>query len=142
MQWWNYFFAGANAPGGPGFVTTLAPLESAWTAYTPTVNATTGALGAHSATGRYLLVGKTCFIGIEIVITANGTGAGSLSLNLPVAAFSTETVSLNGREVAVSGKAVTSDNTSAGGLRVVNYDNTYPGATGASIILNGVYQTA
>lgn len=51
--------------------------EGTWT---PVVSASTGALGAYTATGKYIKDGKKVMVTIAITITNNGTGAGSLKV--------------------------------------------------------------
>jgi len=117
-----------------------AAIAPAWTAYTPTITAGSGTFTTVSATGRYLTIGKVTHVKIEVNITTNGTAAGYIVATLPNTAVGF--AALSGRERNVSGKmlagmiGVLSSTTTT----CVNYDNTYPGANGASCLLNGSYE--
>lgn len=117
--------------------------QSAWTAWTPTITAGTGAFTSVSATGYYqLLSGKAVAVRLIIVITTNGTAATYVKSDLPVAAKDTDQV-LGGKETAVTGKALTSScfpDTSH--IVIQFYDATYPGANGYRLVVQGVYESA
>ncbi len=63
----------------------IAAIKAAWTAYTPTVTASSGAPTTVSATGRYIQNGKTVIAEMDIIITSVGTATGALRATLPVA---------------------------------------------------------
>lgn len=118
-----------------------ADTGTTWTTYTPTVTSGTGALTTVSATGRYKTIGKTVFIAVTVTITTNGTGATNIRATLPNTAAS-GTYVLSGRENAISGKMLQGlILPSVTVITLFNYDNTYPGANGASIVLSGVYES-
>lgn len=71
-------------------------------------------------------------------LTTNGTGAGVINFTIPVVSF--ETHIGNGREVLVTGKTLSVSHNSAGVGSIVNYDNTYPGASGAAYFIHGRYR--
>ncbi|MEH2706452.1 hypothetical protein DXU06_17075 [Bradyrhizobium elkanii] len=81
----------ATGIGSNGAVTYTQPAIAdlaggAWTAYTPVVTAQTGAPTTVLATGRYLQIGKTVFVEMDITLTKVGTAANSLLASLPFAA--------------------------------------------------------
>jgi hypothetical protein len=120
----------------------IAAMQAAWTAYTPTVSATSGTLTSASASGRYLAIGKTVFVTISITITTNGTGATAVQATLPVNASTSLNQSLVGRENSATGKMLqgrilAASNTVVG---ILNYDNSYPGVDGALLNISGVYE--
>lgn len=118
------------------------PDLSAWSAYTPIVTASAGALTTVSATGRYKTIGKTTFIQTKITITANGTGASVLNVTLPNLAQSNAV--LAGRESASLGKMLQGFidvAQSATGFQLLNYDNTYPGGNGFILTVSGSYES-
>ena len=119
-------------------VASLSPLLGTWQAYTPAIGTTSGTLTSASATGRFLVVGKTCFVVAAGTIVTNGTGAASVFINLPVNAATTQI--LCGREVAVAGKMLQAQ-TNTTNVLIFNYDNTYPGFDGANLVVSGVYIT-
>ena len=113
--------------------------------YVPTVTPQSGVISAASAVGRYRQIGKLIFIQITITITTNGTGAGLITVTLPFASVNIAGVThvMAGRGDAVSGKMLQSrvrPNTNQ--LIVENYDGTYPGANGESLVLSGFYEVA
>lgn len=118
---------------------------TAWTTYTPTVTAASGTFTTVTAFGRYKQIGKTVFIQITVQIGANGTAAGSVDVTLPFtsAAVSFAQWVLAGREGALAGKMLQgSINSSSTTCVIGNYDNSYPGNTGALLNLSGVYEVS
>lgn len=115
---------------------------SAWGAWTPTVSSYTGTITTASAAGFYKQVGKTVFFRFRATITTNGTGGTGVLVTLPAAAMSGGHA-FPGRENGVSSKtlgATLFPDTST--LYISNYDGTYPGADGALIDFEGVYECA
>lgn len=114
--------------------------STAWTTYVPTITAASGTLTTASATGRYRQIGKTVFVEMILTITTNGTGSGTVRATLPVNPQADAI--LAGRGNLVSGKALQGAiSTSNNLVNITNYDNTYPGASGESLILSGVYES-
>lgn len=62
----------------------IASHESAWTSYTPTITASSGAFGSVSASGGYLAIGKLVHFTVAIQITAVGTASGDIIATLPL----------------------------------------------------------
>jgi hypothetical protein len=119
--------------------TTLTAIQAAWTAYTPTVGAGGGALTTASATGRYLQIGKTIHVTITVTVTTNGTANLYVSASLPFT--SNNNAVLVGREIGLSGKMLQGIMSNGSTFTpILNYDNTYPAADGAVLVVNGVYE--
>jgi hypothetical protein len=112
----------------------LAGATTAWASYTPTVAATSGTLGTHTASGKYKTVGKTTFIQIFIDITTNGTGAVGVTATLPNTAANISALSGVGQSVTLWGLV------SGASVLVRTYTNTYPAASGETMVLSGVYE--
>ena len=124
-------------------VSWLPGVGGAWTAYTPTVTAQTGIFTTISATGRYKLFGKTCFVQIVISITTVGTATGSLNFTLPVTAGAASYAAGVSRENAVNGimgQLYITPNSTTGAI--AKYDGTTQIVAGASILGSVTYETA
>lgn len=123
--------AAANPSWGP----------AAWSAYTPTITAGAGAFTTVSAAGRAQQVGKTLYFSVTITITTNGTAASFINLPLPSGYTAQANTTAVGRAGSVSGKMVQWSIAASGTSGfIVNYDNTYPGATGEVITVSGVVE--
>lgn len=107
---------------------------------TPTLSASTGTFTAAAAALSYQTRGKQTWFNVVVNITTNGTAAGNVSVNgLPFTFGSDCTAS--GRATLISGKMLQSLGSSGGNSLVIwNQDNTYPGATGERLVINGVCQ--
>lgn len=114
----------------------------AWTSYTPTITAGTGTFTTVSASGKYCQIGKIVVCKFTITITTNGTAAGGILATLPVTAASGLISTGSGRENSVVGKMLQVYNSSTTQATIFNYDNTYPGGNGYSIICSLVYEAA
>jgi hypothetical protein len=129
---------GTSGVAGSGIVTALV------TAFAPVVTAGSGAFTTVSATSRYKQIGKMIFIQLVIVITANGTAGTRVNATLPfVSANTAGSQVISGKATAVSGKALTGvilPNSNQ--ILIVNYDNSYPGANGETLVLQGWYEAA
>ena len=121
-----------------GIVTAVA--NDAWvTSFVPVVTAESGSLTAYTAASHYLVVGKICFITIDITITTNGTGGGSIHATLP---FSSIAVWIfNGREQAAVGTQL-QGLANGSTVAIYNYDNTYPAADGYRLFMSGFFEIA
>jgi hypothetical protein len=122
----------ANAIGALN--NTLSP---SWTAYTPVITASSGSFTAVSATGRYLKVGKTVSLQVDISITTNGTANTAVLASLPFAAVGNSI--LAGREMNATG-IMLSGTTSNSVLVIETYANAYPAANGYRLIVSGIYE--
>lgn len=117
-----------------------ARLGGAWTAYTPSISCASGTITTlGTTTGRWQQLGKTVAVEMDITITTNGSCAGYISPTLPTTTNSAAAFAgrenTNGKMLSVSFASGVNQGV------VVNYDNTYPGSSGARIILTGVYET-
>lgn len=116
--------------------------NAAWSTFTPTITAGSGTFTTVSASGRYKQVGKVVYVSISIVITTNGTAATSVLATLPVSANASAAPTFQGRGNVVSGKQLQAKAASVSQIAITNYDNTYPGATGETLLINGAYEAA
>jgi hypothetical protein len=116
--------------------------ESDWTAYTPTVTPTGGAI-TYTAVGAYRRLGKTIEFTCTITFTAN-TGTGNLLVTLPAVAAATYSQVVNGQQYIPAVYTVQGlTNTSAASMFVSKYDGTYPASAANSVIaISGVYKAA
>ncbi len=133
----------ASASGsGVSFPATQSPSTDANTlddyeegTWTPVVTAASGTITAYTASGSYTKVGRQVHATIQIAITNNGTGAGSVNATLPFTAAAPYFTGC-GREIASTGKALQGLIAgSTASVLIYNYDNSYPGGTGFTIIM-------
>jgi hypothetical protein len=122
---------------------TTTSVGSAWTSYTPTIGAGSGTITTSTGSGLYQQLGKIVFFQIKVAITTNGTGASFVTATLPVAtANDSFNYIASGMDTGVSNKMLLglmlSNSTT---IRIYNYDGTYPGANGASLMITGHYQS-
>lgn len=116
-------------------------LGDAWTAYTPTVSSSGGSLTTASGSGRYLVTGKMLMFQVQISITTNGTGSGTLNVTLPASKTAKALCTLVGRETQATGKVISGTISAASGtMTCMYYDNTYPGADGTRFNIGGVIE--
>jgi hypothetical protein len=94
--------------------------------FTPTVTSATGTITTASATGIYTKVGRLVTVGINILITTNGTGAGNVIATLPFTVGSFIYYA-HGRETAVSGFALTGTVSGTTVVLVKTSNDLYPG---------------
>lgn len=126
----------------------LVALPEPFTTYTPVVTAPSGAFTTVSAAGRYRRIGKLVFIEIVITITTNGTAATAVVATLPFAGVNAPSFTysgiLFGRAGNISGKLLQGyiPVTTGNQVFINNYDNTYPGASGETLVLSGFYEIA
>ena len=114
----------------------------AWTPYTPTITASVGAITTVSATGRYQTLGKTMFIEVDILVTTNGTGSGSLLVPLPSGSAKARTV-ICGRENVTSGLMLQAFIDASGtAFAVFTYANGYPAVDTSRCIISGSLELA
>ncbi len=116
-------------------------MPDAWTAYTPTITSGSGTFTTVSGAGRYFLFGKTLFISVIVTITTNGSAAGYVNIPLPASLSTVTGAVFAGREYTLSGQMVQAFATGSA-IQCYFVDNTYPGATGATILVSGTVETA
>jgi hypothetical protein len=119
----------------------MAATIAAWTAYTPTVSASSGTITTSSATGRFHVIGKTVHFTVTITITTNGTGSGALRFTLPKLCRNNSIAAGRGEGGSTTGDMMQA-RLSAGSstVNVFNFDNAYPGSDGATIYVSGSYE--
>lgn len=118
--------------------------KRAWTAYTPTITASTGTFTAISATGKYMVAFGICHVQIAITVTTIGTGTKPIA-TLPFAALAgSQFMPLPASEQATNGKSGVAVIT-AGLLTVATRDyanGDLATANGSTIYINGSYPIA
>lgn len=135
-------FAGASS--GYTFDSTINGVTldaNAWSTYTPTIAATSGTFTSVVGAGRYKKIGRVVFLQVNIVITTNGTAAGTITSTLPTNDVGGVTFCGAGRD-STSGKQLQVIVTGGNLLGIVNYDNTYPGADGHTLNFSITYESA
>jgi len=113
----------------------------AWTAYTPTVSSSSGALTTASASGRYCQIGKIVHFSVVVTITNNGTGSGAILVGNPVTAyaglgFSSSVVGENSTNISITGFVAVSQ------TYLYKYEGSYPGDSGVQLFVSGTYEAA
>ncbi len=126
------------APAPAAFTPPPVP-QGSYTPFTPTISAGSGTLTTVSATGRWQQTGKRIDYAINISITTNGTGAQDVRATLPVPALAGVTQVGFGRNIA-TGPMLQAAVFGGSTLIINRYDNTYPGADGAVLIVSGSYE--
>jgi len=111
-----------------------------WSTWSPTVTSQTGTITTlGTIVARYAQAGKNVYFSVSITITTNGTGASWINCSLPVTAKAQTLFA--GREISVAGKSCAGYvNTGSNSMSVVFYDGTYPGSSGAVIVVSGLYE--
>jgi len=124
------------------FVRLQRVLGTASTSAALTVSAVTGTITTASATLNYKQIGRIVFYDISATITTNGTGAGAVLLTgLPFRPLRNSAI--YGRENLNTGKGLTGRNSaSSDEIKIVYYDNTYPGADGNVLLISGFCEVA
>jgi hypothetical protein len=122
---------------------TAVGVETAWTAYTPTITAGSGTFTSVSATGAFKQIGKTVYFRVSITITTNNTAAGRVEATLPVAANSAQGIqTLSGVNpgTPVVLTAFISPAVSTTKMLLFSAGGTYPGGDGVPLAAAGVYE--
>lgn len=115
---------------------------TAWTAYTPTIEAGAGSFTTVSATGKSKTLGKTVFVEVNVVIATVGTATSFCSATLPFTAAASYYV-LTGMDADNTGHMLKGLIQPSGTLvQITKYDNSTPNASGARLVMTGVYQSA
>lgn len=118
---------------GTGFVIMAEPPV---TTFVPVVTSGTGAFTTVAATMAYSRLDGWLHFNATVTITTNGTAATSVLLTTPVAIDGSYPFLGAGRGNGVSTKLLQVVR-SAGSIFITNFDNTYPGANGESLIIGG-----
>lgn len=123
-----------------GRVTTLETQRDAvWQSAARTPVPTAGAFTTASANIRWVVYGKRLFLNGSVTITTNGTAAGAVNVPLPTGLSVVGTQIVVGRENAAVGKMLQGVVTGSN-IFLFNYDNTYPGGDGYSLLFTGVLE--
>jgi len=111
-----------------------------WNTWSPTVASQAGTITTlGTLVARYAQAGKNVYFSLTIPITTNGTGSAWINASLPVTPKAATTVV--GREVASTGKSLTGTINSGSSTMVIQtYDNSYPGGSGFTLVVSGVYE--
>lgn len=114
---------------------------TAWTPFTATVTPGSGAITTQASASSFLQIGKLVHVRIAVTISAIGTAAGTVTVNLPTGTLVAQQAIL-GRESGVSGKVLAgSGGSGASSVLVLNYDNSNPTYTNGMIVsLTGIYE--
>lgn len=115
-----------------------------WTAYTPTVTSTTGAITTSTInTARHATSGKVVFIQFDVSINNNGTGGGELNISLPAGKTAKNTNQVGaGRELLTSGNMLQINLSSTTNMKIYTYANAYPVGTGSRVCGSITYELA
>lgn len=105
-----------------------------WFNFASTVTPNTGAITTQSSSAQYKCIGRLMHSFINIAITNNGTGAGFIKFTTQ-AAFVDGIVWGSGRENNVTGNQLQVTSAGGGTAAVFNYNNTYPGGNGYSLLV-------
>lgn len=127
----------------PALAGPLAPPvpRGAWTAYTPVVSVTSGALGSYTASGRYQVTGKRVDVTISVQVTTVGTAGGAFVVSLPATASGAYQV-ITGAEFSSTGWGLSGRIGSGSGTVAIVYakDNSFPAANGVLLVVSGSYE--
>jgi hypothetical protein len=139
----------ASGSGTSGITATVTKINgvdqtTAWSTYTPTVASTAGTITTFGTlSGRYKVIGKTVIVSIVAPITTNGTGSGIMTATLPGTAGA-GVYTMNGRETQAVGFGLCGS--IQPGQDYISFnkssDGTYPGGSGYTLVLTGVYESA
>jgi hypothetical protein len=115
----------------------------AWTSYTPGITAESGSFNAVSATGQYQLIGKTCFVNMNITYSDRGTATGGLYATLPFTSAARIQIGGYGMEVNSTGYMLKGYiPASSTQLQIKNYSNGSVLTSGYQPIMTVVYEIA
>lgn len=116
---------------------------AAWTAFTPTITASSGSITTKSGVGWYKQIGKTIHCRVALTITTNGTGAGNIIFTLPVAPkLDTRFFNLGLNNTNGTTLLCYTDNSTGNGLLFILSSGAYPGADGAVLHSSLTYEAA
>jgi cytoskeletal protein CcmA (bactofilin family) len=131
----NYYSKIENPSGYPAFFD-----------YTVTAAPSTGSFTTVGTDATYYTLGRMCFAKITVTIVTNGTGSGSVSVNLPIApnvSSDYSTVVGHGWCENYGGATYTKMLVGKGGTGttkyIVAYDGTYPGADARQLHIEFAY---
>ena len=115
----------------------------AWTAYTPVITASTGSFTTVSATGYYQVIGKTCFVSVNITITTVGSASGLIYATLPFTSAARIQIGGWGMETSSTGNMLKGYiPASTNQLQWTTYSNGFTIGAGYTPTMNVVYEIA
>jgi hypothetical protein len=117
----------------------ISDFGAPWTAYKPTVSASSGTITAYTSSARYKEIGKTVLVSMTVNITNAGTAGGYIAVSLPKAAVPGQIYMIAGREVAATGNALVGQVQGANVI-ILTYNNGSPAVTGWQLNLGGSYE--
>lgn len=115
------------------------PSDVAWVSWGPNVTASSGTITTATGSGKYVNLYGTIIWNAIINITTNGTGAGSLLIDLPLNCNPPGCIGV-GKEYALTDDTVIVESNGPTEASIVFYNGNYPGADGAGIYLFGSYE--
>jgi hypothetical protein len=125
------------------FDTLYVAIGGAYTAFAPTVAATSGTFTTASGALRYKQIGKFVHVEVIVAITTNGTAAGLISVSLPFVHIASGIQAVgSGREGTIGYTAIAHIGSGGSTLFIEKYDNTYIGGDGRTISVSIVYEAA
>lgn len=145
-NWWIEPTAGSgiDTPSGTIYQVAGAAVADnlAWTAWAPTVASGSGSITTlGTVVARFKRQGKRLYFTVKIPITTNGTGAGNLTFTLPggFAPFA-DFAPVGFESTAYGGILQCRGSAGSNNVTLRKYDNTYPGADGATLVVSGTYE--
>jgi hypothetical protein len=132
---------GVSITGGTVSGADLSNAGLTFTNYTPVITGGSGTIGSYTAGGQYTRIGRLVYVVLDISITDGGSGGISVVATLPITANQVGVIP--GRETAVSGSMLQGFISGPGNaaMQIFDYKNSYPGTTGARLIMSGTYQS-
>jgi hypothetical protein len=116
---------------------------TAWTSYTPTVTASSGSFTTVTASGKYNVIGKTCFVTMQINTTTVGTASGTIYATLPFTSAGRIQIGGYGMEVNSTGNMLKGYiPTSSTQLQITTYTNSSTIGAGYQPIMTVTYEIA
>ena len=118
-----------------------AGLNGDWMTWTPTVVATTGALGGYTVnSARYSVAGKQLSFQLDVTVTNAGTASGGLTVQMPLAAKPYNYCAVG---AVIAGAIANVRGVINGGstLTLNNLNGAFNGQTGNQLVLTGQYET-
>jgi hypothetical protein len=118
---------------------------SAWTVFTPTISANSGAFTSVTGSGRYRQFGKTVFFTMLVDITTNGTAAGFIIATLPTSFRQASSLQYAFPGIISGGVttvAITLGSGPGNTIGIFKYDGSYPGSSGVGVYVSGSYEAA
>jgi len=145
-NWWIEPASGSgiDTPSGTTYQVAGATVADnlAWTAWTPTVTTGAGTITTlGTVVARYKRLGKRINFTIKIPITTNGTGSGNIAFTLPGGFTPFADFAPSGYEnTAYGGILQCRGSFGSNNVTLLKYDNSYPGADGATLVVSGAYE--